>query len=274
MSYLYPFQAQKGYRDVIKAGGQTQHTGLALLTLDARENYAGETTGEEAVLVILSGKCRVQVNDVVFPNLGCRNDVFSGPAASVYIPIGSRYQVTEIQGQRLEVAVALAPATKKFTPFVVKPEDVVVNQRGILNYQREVHDIIVENGEEMVDRIVVGETFTFPGNWSSFPSHKHDVFDLPHETALEEIYHFKVKPVEGFGVQIMYTDDLSMREAYMLKDGDSVALPKGYHPVAAAPGFQVYYLWIMAGTHGRKLIPHDDPKLAWMQNLGPMLKGR
>jgi len=70
----------------------------------------------------------------------------------------------------------------------------------------------------------------------------------------------------------MYTDDLSLREAYILKDGDSIFIPRGYHPVAAAPGFQVYYLWVMAGNYGRKLIPRDDPKLGWLGNIGPMLK--
>jgi 5-deoxy-glucuronate isomerase len=70
----------------------------------------------------------------------------------------------------------------------------------------------------------------------------------------------------------MYDDELSLREAYLLKDGDAAFLPRGYHPVAAAPGFQLYYLWVMGGSRGRVLTPRDDPKLTWMQNLGPMLR--
>jgi 5-deoxy-glucuronate isomerase len=58
----------------------------------------------------------------------------------------------------------------------------------------------------------------------------------------------------------------------MLKDGDATFLPKGYHPVGCAPGFQLYYLWVMAGPHGRKLVPRDDPNMAWLQNLPPMLR--
>ena len=174
----------------------------------------------------------------------------------------------------MSVAVLAALATKKYESFVVTPDEVVLNHRGVLNYQRDVHDILTSNADGKVDRIVVGETFTVPGNWSSYPSHKHDTQNMPYETKMDEIYHFKVKPTAGFGVQILYSDDLTLREAHMIKDGDSMAIPKGYHPVVAAPGFQVYYLWVMAGPFSRELTPCDDPKLAWIANLAPMLKNR
>jgi len=90
---------------------------------------------------------------------------------------------------------------------------------------------------------------------------------------MDEIYFFKVKPQEGFGIQVMYNDDMSLRQAYIIKDGDVAAIPEGYHPVAAVPGFQVYYLWVMAGSYGRKLIPNDDPNLKWISNIVPMLQG-
>ena len=272
MRYFYPSQPTDGYRQVIGAGDGPEHTGLALLTLAAGKSYQATTKGEELVLVILSGTCTIKVGDCVYENLGGRPDVFSGKATSVYVPVGSTYEVSASAGQKVEVAVLSAKAERQFKPFVVRPEEVVTAHRGILNWQRDVHDIVTGNAEGKVDRIIVGETFSYPGQWSSYPSHKHDVYEPPYETMLEEIYFFKVKPSEGFGVQIMYSDDLSLREAYMIKDGDAAFLPRGYHPVASAPGFQVYYLWVMAGPHGRKLQPRDDQKLAWLQNLPAMLR--
>jgi 5-deoxy-glucuronate isomerase len=272
LKYFYPAEDFKGYREIVKIGEPSEYTGLGILKLGAKETYAGETKNEEVVLVIMSGKCDIKVNGLSYPNQGERKDVFSGKATAVYVPVNSKYEVTESQGFNLEVGVCFAKAEKKFEPFVVKPEEVIFNHRGILNYQRDVYDIVVDNGEGRVQRIVVGETYSYPGQWSSYPSHKHDTYNPPYEANMEEIYYFKVKPDDGFGIQVIYTDDLSLRVAYMIKDGDTIFIPKGYHPVAAAPGFQVYYLWVMAGNYGRKLIPRDDPKLAWLGNIGPMLK--
>lgn len=272
MEYLYPSKEVKGYSQVVKAGKDMEFCGLGLLKLNANEVCSLKTNDEEAALVILSGKCNVVVNGKEFIGLGERKDVFSGNPASVYIPIQSSFKVEEAQGFVLEAAVVSAKAEKKFEPFVVMPKEVACDHRGILNYQRDVRDIIVANGEGKVHRIVVGETISCPGQWSSYPSHKHDDYNPPYEAKMEEVYYFKIKPEEGFGVQVMYNDDLSLRKAYMLKDGDAVIIPEGYHPVAAAPGFQVYYLWVMAGDYGRKLVPKDDPKLAWLSNAAPLLK--
>ncbi|TYP53245.1 5-deoxy-glucuronate isomerase [Thermosediminibacter litoriperuensis] len=261
MSNFFPFDEQKGYREIVKIGDVTRYTGFSLLTLEQGESFRGETGGKETVLIILSGSCNVRAGEEFFEDLGKRENVFSGKATAVYVPINSNYEIQEIAGKKLEIAVVSALAEKQYAPFVIRPEDVVVNHRGTAGYQREVHDIVVENAEGKVDRIVVGETFSYPGQWSSYPSHKHDKFDPPVETEMEEIYHFKVFPKEGFGVQVIYNDELSLREAYMVKDGDTVVINEGYHPVAAAPGFKVYYLWLMAGPYGRKLTPKDDPKL-------------
>jgi 5-deoxy-glucuronate isomerase len=272
VDYFRKYQSYKGYRQIFKCGEVTEYTGLAMLNLAGNESYKGESRNEELALVILSGKCKISVNDSTFDDLGSRKDVFSGRATTVYVPINSSYTVTEIQGTNTEIAVVSVLAEKEFKPFVVKPEDVVVAHRGILNWQRDVHDILTDNADGRVDRIVLGETFSCPGQWSSYPSHKHDTYNPPVEAKLDEVYLFKVNPAEGFGVQVMYNDDLSLREAYIIKDGDAVGLPVGYHPVVSAPGYSVYYLWVMGGKHGRTLIPHDDPKMAWMQKIPAMLK--
>lgn len=273
MSYFVPASDQMGYRQIFKIGEKTPYTGCGLLRLPAGESYSSKTVNEEIVLLLLSGQCDIDVEAETFKDLK-RKDVFTERASAVYVPMGCAYTVKAAESIGVEIAVLSAIAGKKLSPFIVRPDEVIVNHRGMLNWQRDVHDIIVENAEGKVDKIIAGETFSYPGQWSSYPSHKHDTQNPPFETKMDEIYYFKVKPAEGFGVQIMYNDDLSLREAYMIKDGDTVALPAGYHPVGSAPGFQVYYLWVMAGPHGRKLAPCDDPKLAWIHNAGAMLKGK
>ena len=80
----------------------------------------------------------------------------------------------------------------------------------------------------------------------------------------EEAYFFRLNPARGFGMQRVYTDDGSLDEAYTVEDGDVVAIPRGYHPVVAGPGYQLYYLWVLAGNQ-RVLAPRDDPNHAWLK---------
>lgn len=82
---------------------------------------------------------------------------------------------------------------------------------------------------------------------------------------MEELYFFKVHPKQGFGVQVIYRSSGGCREeAYLIKDGDAVFIENGYHPVAAPPGYAVYYLWVLAGEE-RVLIPRIDPDHAWVE---------
>jgi 5-deoxy-glucuronate isomerase len=272
MGTFHPYKQEYGFSEIIKLGTETQYTGFALINLEAGQTHQGTTQNAELILNLLSGKCTIEVNGASFANIGDRRDVFSGKASGVYVPINSSFTITEAQGEKAEIAVLSSYAERAFEPFAYRPQDVVSEHRGFLNFQRDVHNVVIEQFEGKVDRIVVGETVVTPGHWSGYPSHKHDKMNLPYETEMEEIYHFRIKPAEGFGIQVIYNDDLSIRESYFLKDGDSVFIPEGYHPIAVAPGFQFYYLWVMAGPAGRTLVPFDDPKLSWLNNVKPLLK--
>jgi 5-deoxy-glucuronate isomerase len=109
---------------------------------------------------------------------------------------------------------------------------------------------------------MVGETFNPPGNWSSYPPHKHDGRDG--EPTLEEVYYFRIDPPQGFGQQMLYTAD-GESVTHAVRDGDTVLLPYGYHPVSAPPGYRLYYLWGMAGAQ-RKLALHEDPTHRWIHD--------
>jgi 5-deoxy-glucuronate isomerase len=140
----------------------------------------------------------------------------------------------------------------------MRPEGVEVNARGKGNYAREVHNVFVTDPH--AKRLMVGETINPPGNWSSYPPHKHDGKDG--EPVLEEVYYYRVSPPQGFGQQLMYTNEGECT-THTVRDGDAVLLPYGYHPVSAPPGYKVYYLWAMAGGE-RKLALHEDPAHTWI----------
>jgi 5-deoxy-glucuronate isomerase len=110
---------------------------------------------------------------------------------------------------------------------------------------------------------LVVEVITPPGNWSSYPPHKHDTNTPPDETFLEETYYHRLNPPQGFAVQRVYTDDRSLDETMTVQNGDVVCVPRGYHPVGVPYGYELYYLNVMAGPL-RKWIFRNDPDHEWM----------
>ncbi|MCX7598941.1 MAG: 5-deoxy-glucuronate isomerase [Armatimonadetes bacterium] len=225
---------------------------------------------KEFAVVVMSGTVDVVAGENVFRDLGGRHYVFSGPATGVYVPPG--LGITIRSRSCCEVAVCAAPSDAQGPPSVIKPADVTMRKVGRWNWTRDVHTIIGPNVPH-ARRLVVGETYNLPGNWSSYPPHRHIQDDYPFEVRMEEIYHFRVFPPGGFGIQCLYNDDLSLDEAYVVRDGDTVVIPPSYHPVAAAPGYQVYYLWMLAAYTDRRLKPRDDPAHAWVHAAGEMARG-
>lgn len=253
-----------GIKDIFAPGDSgLSLLGLSVLRLEQGGSTSFESKDREIAAVILSGTCDVDVNGASWTGLGERRDVFDGKATTVYIPPDATTQIRAVTD--VTIALCSAPRGDVATEaYVVRPDEVVVNQRGHGAFAREVHDII--DASKPASYLVVGETFNQPGAWSSYPPHKHDVDAPPTEYKMEEIYLFRVNPAQGFGVQALYSNDPDrpLNEAHIVKDYDAVALPFGYHPVAAAPGYSLYYLWFLAGS-SRTLVPHDDPAHAWVK---------
>jgi 5-deoxy-glucuronate isomerase len=169
---------------------------------------------------------------------------FDGSPASAYVPAKSSWTVTA--QTPVELAVCSAPAEGRLPPRLIRPEDVGQETRGKGTNTRHVRNILPDTSPHAESLLVV-EVITPGGHWSSYPPHKHDVDDPPRETYLEETYYHRLARGSGFAVQRVYTDDLSLDETMAVSDGDVVLVPKGYHPVGAPHGFDLYYLNVMAG---------------------------
>lgn len=253
-----------GYQEIFMEDSELlDFLAFGTLSLKEGESFEQSTEDYEHALVILSGQASVAAEGEQWNGLGGRKNVFDGKATAVYVPCSSHYDIQADTDVR--IAVCKAKAEKKFTPFVVRPEDIVVHRRGEKQWQRTVNDIMADNGEGRVHRIVLGETTNDPGHWSGYPPHKHDGEHYPEEPNLEEIYHYQVNPEQGFGVQLHYTKDRRIDDAYTLRHGDSFAIDEGYHPVVGAGGYEVYYLWFMAGDTGRELRPYEDSDHRWLK---------
>ena len=216
-----------------------------------------ELGAREGVLVKLAGpEGEVRVDGQTY-RLPARASVFDDPPSAVYAPPGSTLEA----GGPLLAGLFLAAAEPEGAPaaYAVQPGDVTAVARGSGNFAREVRDIVPAARPGL--RLLVGETLNPPGNWSSSPPHKHDRDAPPEEAKLEEVYLFRIDPLQGFGLQLSYNG--AEERAFPVRDLDAVAIPSGYHPVVAAPGYRLYYLWGLAGT-GRELRWFPDPDHAWV----------
>ncbi|MBU1049404.1 5-deoxy-glucuronate isomerase [Candidatus Bipolaricaulota bacterium] len=248
--------------------------GFSKISLAPGESYEGNTGDREAVLVVLNGVAGIAAGSVEFGAVGGRPNVFSGKPHSLYMPPNCAFTISVPKdGIRFEAALPMAKAEDGSAPFLITPDDVEVGKWGISNFSRKFHKILTKGQQpgRLIGRLIVGETFTPSGNWSTYPPHKHEVDDLPKEVFMEEMYYFRVSPADGWGLAKYYTDDGSIDEAYTVKDDTILMMPKGYHTVVSAPGYTTYYLWFLAGNT-RTQATVDDPNVGWVARTVPVIQ--
>lgn len=258
------------------------HTGIRVADLVDREMTL-EAGPIERIVVPLSGsftvryRMRGSAGNPVQPEavqaLGGRASVFDGPTDVLYLPIGTR---AVISGSG-RVAVAEAPATVVYPAAYIAVNDVPVELRGTGRSSRQVHNF----GTPQVlpaDRLIVCEVITPAENWSSYPPHKHDEKVPGRESRLEEIYYFETAVAKGstapaeaapFGYLRTYGSGFGPIDTLVeVHTGDVALVPFGWHgPCVAAPGYDLYYLNVMAGPDPeRTWLITDDPAHAWIRD--------
>lgn len=246
---------------VTPASAGWTYVGFEVYDLPAGASLARDTGPREHCLVILAGRAGVAVGAEDFGILGGRSSVFEGLPWSVYAPARARWRVTA-EGGGCEVAVCSAPGTGAKPARVIGPDAVGEEVRGKGSNTRHVRNILPDTSDAAESLLVV-EVVTPAGNWSSYPPHKHDRDAPPDESLLEETYYHRLNPRQGYGVQRVYTDDRSLDETVSFADRDVVLVPRGYHPVGAPHGYDLFYLNVMAGPK-RTWRFHNDPDHAWM----------
>jgi len=238
------------------------YVGFDLHDLAPGARLQADTGAREVCIVIVSGTARIVAGGLDCGILGGRMDVFEGNPWSVYVPARSRYVI--IAETACEIALCSAPATGERPVRIIAPDEVGQETRGTGTNTRHVRNILPDTSPHATSLLVV-EVITPGGHWSSYPPHKHDTDDFPRETLLEETYYHRLRRGSGFAVQRVYTDDGSLDETMAVGHRDVVLVPKGYHPVGAPHGFDLYYLNVMAGPRRtwKFSFPKDHAFLTW-----------
>jgi 5-deoxy-glucuronate isomerase len=267
----FQYQPQAGLQTVVSPENSIlKYISLRVLQLAPGETHRGNSGHEEQAFVLISGLCSMKTAGQEWTNIGGRLNVFQSRPYTVYLPCNTDYEITAQTA--LEVAIGGAVSDRQGTPSLIEPEKVRYEKRGVWNWERHIYDVIT-TVNPVSQRLFIIEVITPPGNWSSVPPHKHDVDNPPYESKAEEIYFFKMKPEQGFGFQRVYTDDRRLDEVYVAEHNSAIIQPYGYHPVANHPGYQMYYLNIIAGEK-RALLPKDDPQHAWVKDVEQVIRTR
>lgn len=268
--------ARDGWESVVDASTPSwEHTGLRVAELTEGEVRTLDQRDVERIIVPLAGSFLVTHRH--FPGewvtrLHGRASVFAGPTDVLYLPAGTTAEITG-HGR---VAITEAPTSEKREWQYIPASATPVELRGAGASSRQVHNFGTPQALDAA-KLIVCEVITPAENWSSYPPHKHDEHVPGHESRLEEIYYFETAPTRdaaagtkdaAFGMFSTYSSpagDIDINA--MVHTGDIALVPFGYHgPAVAAPGYDLYYLNVMAGPDPeRAWLISDDPAHAWVR---------
>ena len=269
--------ARDGWESVVdKTIDGWKYTGIRVAELSGT-SVPLEAAEVERIIVPLSGSYTVTYQLADEPGsftqvLAGRKSVFHGPTDVLYLPTGTDAEITGTG----RVAVAEAPTGKHFPVAYISAEGVPVELRGAGRSSRQVHNFGTPQALS-ADRLIVCEVITPAENWSSYPPHKHDEHIPGHESHLEEIYYFETATAKGldapteaepFGYMRTYASAAGPIDTLEeVHSGDIALVPHGWHgPCVAAPGYDLYYLNVMAGPDPDRVWQiSDDPAHAWLR---------
>ncbi len=250
---------------ITSADAGWQYVSLAVHRLHPGQRLSRPGDDQEVLALVLEGQATVGVDRERFEGVGGRASVFDTVPAGVVIVEPGR-DVEVVPESETLVAIAAAPGGDRRVTWVRRPADVFTETRGTGNTARRIHHLLPPAAD--AGRLIAFEVYTPGGNWSSYPPHKHDTDDPPRESYLEEVYFYRFARPSGFAVQRIYTPDRALDETLTVTDGDLVLVPRGYHVVGAAAGYDTYYLNVMAGPT-RLWRFTVDPDHAWLMDWDP-----
>ncbi len=265
-------------------------TGISVLEIPAGASQTVRTGSSEVFVLPLCGALTVSVS--TDPSTGPgevlgsfelegRTSVFDAVSDFAYVGRDSVVTLRAADTVGVEVALPSARCTRVLPPAYGPAAGVPVEVRGAGNATRQVTNFGVPGVWDHAEKLICCELVTPPGNWSSYPPHKHDATE-PCTVVNEEIYYYRIAGAdqvspsrEGFGYHHTYTGPeheqaglRAINEVSEVRDHDVVLVPHGYHgPCIAAPGYPMYYLNVMAGpAEDRALAFCDDPDHTWIRD--------
>ncbi len=258
--HLKPDHASNIHIDLTPETAGWDYLNFRVVSIRHPDRYDEATGNREVALVPLTGSGRVRVGDQTFELV--RESVFTEMPQVLYIPPGKEIRV-ETAGY-FEFATGGAPAEGRYPVRLFHAKEMKQEVRGGGASTRQVNHIL--NHPLPAERLILFDVYVSGGMWSGYPPHCHDGYmGSPY---LEEVYYYRISPETGYAIHRNYRRDNDFDELFTVKNGDLVLVTEGFHPVAAPPGSNVYFLNYLAGElldDARGTPPFDDPDWAWIK---------
>ena len=226
------------YLSVTPANSTNRHLAYGRIILKNDVKSAGFYTADrETGLIVLAGTARIEAAGQQF-DLSQYDGIYIPRDCSVHVRTGATTDIAEFS----------AEVTERYPLQLVRYADIARDPAlkftaGAPTQQRSVHVVFGKNVD--AGRLVAGFTFSEPGNWTSWPPHEHAAI-------LEEMYVYFGMPEPAFGIQLVYNHLEHPELMTVVRQGDAVLMPSGFHPNVAVPGHRINFLWAMA-AHREKL---------------------
>ncbi|MEM7533772.1 MAG: 5-deoxy-glucuronate isomerase [Chloroflexota bacterium] len=260
---IKPDYAQTNVMDVTRESAKWDYLTFRIVKLQPGESYSQSTGGDEIALVPLEGAATLSASGQSWSV--SRENVFTQMPHVLYVPPGQEVSVEAAADSPFEFAVGGAPAEGKYPTRMFAPEEQKVEVRGGGPAIREVHHTLA--WPLPAERLILFEVYVPGGTWSGWPPHCHDGYEgSPY---FEETYYYRIQPEDGVAFHRNYRIDNDFDEILPARHGDCVLVTQGFHPVAANPGSNVYFLNYLAGepqNEARNYVPFEDPSTTWIKD--------
>ena len=225
--------AHTGRRVCITPGNSTmRHLAYSRILLNSAKSSESFSNGDrETGLICLSGEATVSVES---------KEIALGPRDSRYIPRDSSIKIST--NSSADLAEFSCDVANRYPLQVVRAAEIAKDPglqftTGNPGCTRHLQMLLAKNIQ--AGRLIAGITQADPGNWTSWPPHEHAAM-------LEEMYLYIDMPEPAYGIQLVYNDAQNPELVTVVRDGDAVLIPSGYHPNVSVPGHRICFLWAMA----------------------------
>ena len=208
----------------------------------------------ETAVLLLAGRVKFRWGDRCEDC--ARENPFDLKPWTLHVSRNSAFSVEAVEESR--VLIQQTDNDREWEPRFYTPENCLYQEFGKGQWGGAGHRVVstmFDPDNEPDSNMVLGEVFTKAGKWSSYPPHHHPQ---------PEVYYYEFDKPQGFGA--CYNGD----DVYKTADGSACYIEPGKdHQQAAAPGYEMYYVWMIRHIDGDpwyKTTRFVSPEHEWLVN--------
>lgn len=223
---------------------------ITIHQMKSGETLEFEENGKETAVLLLEGSVRYEW--LSRSESADRANVFTEAPYCLHVCKGIKVRVTALKDS--EIIVQSTSNENVFECHFYTPKDLKVEVMGDAQWEgtakRECVTVF-DYFNAPYSNMVIGEVITKAGRWSSY---------IPHSHPQPEVYYYKFDKPQGFGASFIG------EKVYKVADGSVAYIPGGLtHPQASAPGYNMYYCWMIRHLENNPWMTRDnDPLHTWL----------